>query len=250
MAVPFQIRGMPQQRNRRLQIPAPFRRQQPVQNVFSSQVYSYYDTSSNDTSGIGPASTSASSKKSSIFSAFSLDSRSSVSRRRKVGLGLKHPGSSIVTDNVHAKTAVVDGERMQPGQLKKVLAYYRSAGVNVVGLAPHEKRLNGLSAVPGVVFTPPATVFKHYLLDFAMRKYADIISNNSFRDVVQLQKGNVAQSNMRAFLDVHLIPFTFVHGNFFPNPNPVSIGRGVHSPRRKLKRAAPVLRKSRSMRTI
>lgn len=199
---------------------------------------------------------------STLMSGITLGSRSSISSRRRRALGVAALGSSVSGGSLKPACAVLDGEEVASSAggafnvktLRAALDYYGKQGVKAVALLPLHRRqsaLRRLASSGRVAYAPPGTAFHHFLLEYAMRNSADIISNRTHRGIVNLQRGAPARHDMQAFLDVHLIPFTVIDGSFLPNPDPKRIGRAVHHHRFKLPRQpSPRMKRSRSARTI
>lgn len=132
------------------------------------------------------------------------------------------------------------------------LDYYATNGVPAIALLPRNKvdnrRFLGRGATntlvaddPGllmklsnqgrVFFTPAGAHDDYFLLTYAMRKEADIISNDRFMKELDLQETAQDVRTLRSFLDSHLIPYTFVADDFVPNPKPSQLGRALHQSR-------------------
>lgn len=199
---------------------------------------------------------------SSMVSGVTASSRSSLSSRRRVALGV-NLGSSVTGVSTTPTRVVLDGvevssvgDNFNVNALQAALHYYKRCSISAVALLPPTYRshtaLRLLASSGSVAFTAPGTAYQHYLVEYAMRNVADIVSNRSFRSIVAMQRGAQARHHMQAFLDIHLIPFAIVGATFVPNPDPKRIGRAVHRHRVKLPRNAPShkLRRSRSARTV
>ena len=193
----------------------------------------------------------ATQNKSSLFSGITLNSAESRDRRRKVALGLSAVSGSSATGSLRSPPAkvVIDGQGMDTSQIRRAFKYYTKNNINVVAVMPPGKRcsVTNMKWRQNFVSTPPGTKHAFYVVDYAMRNNADIVSNHHYRDVVDMQKGDRAKAALRDFLSLHLIPFMYIGSSFIPNPDPLRIGNAVHSPRRKI---APRIKRSKSARTI
>lgn len=135
-----------------------------------------------------------------------------------------------------------------------VLEYYRQQGVKAVAVLPNNKvdgrqtvgrgALNTLAADDPtlllrlahegrVAFTPAGAHDDYFVLSYAMRKGADVISNDRFQKELDLQETADDAWKLKTFLDEHLIPYAFVAGEFVPNPKPSQLGRSTHQSRIK-----------------
>lgn len=129
-----------------------------------------------------------------------------------------------------------------------VLDYYSKKGMKAVAMLPAHKvdtrpgikndrvaddpeLLNKLAAQNLVSFTPSGSHDDHFLLAYAKQKNIDIISNDRFQKEVSEQASKAASRALQAFLDEHLIPYTFVDGEFMPNPCPHELSLANHCSR-------------------
>ncbi|CAN8069505.1 unnamed protein product [Agarophyton chilense] len=132
--------------------------------------------------------------------------------------------------------------------VKVVLDYYLNKGMKAVAMLPACKvdtrfgllndrvaddpaLLKSLAAQDLVAFTPAGSHDDHFLLAYAKQKNIDIISNDRFKKEVSEQETGSASRALQDFLNEHLIPYTFVNGEFMPNPNPHELSRAGHCSR-------------------
>lgn len=140
--------------------------------------------------------------------------------------------------------------RFRAHGVEVVLDYYSDRGIAAIAMLPRCKvdtrpsivndrvadnpsLLNRLEQQGRLVFTPAGAHDDHFLLGYAMNKAIDIVSNDRFRKEVKEQASPEKSRIMQAFLDEHLIPYTFVHGEFMPNPNFSQLGSTMHQSRRR-----------------
>lgn len=160
-------------------------------------------------------------------------------------------------------TVIIDGQNVgrdyggndhifQSRGVKLALDYYAANGICALALLPRNKidqrtylrpgvrntlvaddpqLLNELHSQGRVYFTPAGSHDDFFILTYAMRKRADVISNDRFFKELEMQETAEDVRAMKTFLETHLIPYTFIGEDFVPNPNPCRLGRNVHQSR-------------------
>ncbi|PXF43568.1 putative ribonuclease ZC3H12C [Gracilariopsis chorda] len=177
------------------------------------------------------------------------------------------PTLDSTTSNVHPRhngntsmpVVVIDGQNVgcsygggknlfRAKGVQVVLDYYSGKGMKAVAMLPAHKvdtrpgikndrvaddpeLLKNLAAQNLVSFTPSGSHDDHFLLAYAKQKNIDIISNDRFQKEVSEQASQAASRALQTFLDKHLIPYTFVDGEFMPNPNPHQLSLASHCSR-------------------
>lgn len=160
----------------------------------------------------------------------------------------------VVVDGQNVGCAFGEGGNFKARGVLVVLDYYRHHGIKAVAVLPRHKVderrtvgrgvLNTLAADDPtlllrladegrVAFTPAGAHDDYFVLSYAMRKEADVISNDRFQKELDLQETADDAWNLKTFLDEHLIPYAFVAGEFVPNPKPSQLGSCVHQSRVK-----------------
>lgn len=128
-----------------------------------------------------------------------------------------------------------------------MLDYYRFRDIPAVAMLPEHKvdqrdahrshvaddpdLLLRLKEQGRVAFTPAGAHDDYFLLRYAMQVDADLVSNDKFRKELDMQETVQDARNLRGFLDLHLIPYTFVAGEFVPNPRPSQLSQDIHQSR-------------------
>jgi len=70
-----------------------------------------------------------------------------------------------------------------------------------------------------LALVPPRDNDDLYVLNYGMRLDGFVVSNDLFRDEIDSLAHNPnEQTNLTNFIENRLISYTFVHGEFFPNP--------------------------------
>eukprot|EP00177_Eucheuma_denticulatum_P006264 GFKZ01011421.1.p1 GENE.GFKZ01011421.1~~GFKZ01011421.1.p1 ORF type:complete len:462 (+),score=70.50 GFKZ01011421.1:299-1684(+) len=69
-----------------------------------------------------------------------------------------------------------------------------------------------------------------FIAKYALDRNADIVSNDSFRSVVESQSSKSEQRRLKIFLEEHRVPFSFVEDHFIPNPPASELSSNSHSP--------------------
>lgn len=172
---------------------------------------------------------------------------------------LSAPRSTIPSPSLH-KGVVVDGQnvgcayggngsRFRARGVELVLDFYTRQGRPAVALLPQAKvdgrpniRNDRIADDPGLLlrlheagrvsFTPAGSHDDYFLLQYAMVRGLDLISNDRFNKEISRQETPERAQALRQFLDNHLIPYTFVQGEFVPNPNPARLGETGHASRK------------------
>lgn len=165
------------------------------------------------------------------------ETRGKVAKRRRV----------VLDGNVIAK--VYGGGSFRIEGIGIALNYYLSRDINAVavvsdsrvleiseegkqGRNAHDKeRLRRLIQKGLLSITPSQTKREHFMLKFAIGQKADVISNESFRSVVEAQSSKSEQRRLKVFLANHRIPFTFIREDFIPNPQSDDLSSSSHSPK-------------------
>lgn len=154
----------------------------------------------------------------------------------------------VVLDGMNVGCALMGGgaHRFRSRAIYLALEYYRARGVYAVALLPQNKvdttlgysvladdvaLLTRLHAQKRVFFTPAGASDDNFILSYAMKIQADLVSNDRFRHELGRQRGTEASKRLKKFLRNHLVPFTFILEEFTPNPNPESLADHVHHPR-------------------
>lgn len=155
---------------------------------------------------------------------------------------------SVVLDALNVGCALIGGggTRFRARGVYLALEYYRARKVSAIALIPRNKVDPELGTVAladdvplllrlheqnRLFFTPPGAHDDNFLLTYAMRHNADLVSNDKFRQEQSRQKGTDAAKRLRVFLRDHRVPFTFVLEEYLPNPSPESLSKHLHSPR-------------------
>ena len=150
------------------------------------------------------------------------------------------PKPVVVLDGSNVAWEYRSGAPISSKAIKIALDYYWESGKPAVALLPRnlvdtrlpkEKQADDvnlllqLQKIGRVAFIPAGTHDDYYILQYATRENAQIVSNDRFRDHVSFQASSRRQKLLERFLCTHLIPFTFVGNVFLPNPHPRHIGK-------------------------
>lgn len=144
-------------------------------------------------------------------------------------------------------------DRFKSKGIEVVLDYYLTKGMEAVAMIPACKAddrpginndrladdpalLRNLAGKGRISFTPAGSHDDNFLLAYAKRKNIDIISNDRFQKEVKAQATESASQELQKFLDAHLIPYTFVRGEFMPNPDPTQLSAAKHCSRKTTRR--------------
>lgn len=163
------------------------------------------------------------------------ETRGKVSKRRRV----------VLDGNVIAKA--YGGGSFRIEGIGIALNYYLSRDINAVavvsdsrvleitegerhGRHTHDKeRLRRLIQKGLLSITPSQTKREHFILKVAIEQKADVVSNESFRSVVEAQSTKSEQRRLKGFLARHRIRFTFFREEFIPNPQSDDLSSSSHS---------------------
>lgn len=172
-------------------------------------------------------------------------------RKQDMRTGKESPGKvpkrrRVVLDgNVIAKA--YGGGHFSVEGIGLALNYYLSRDINAVAVVSdgrvlditeaakgdrniHDKeRLRNLIQKGLLSITPSQTKRELFMLKFAIEQKADIVSNQSFRSVVEAQSSRTEQRRLKSFLHDHRIPFSFIGGKFIPNPQSDNLSSSLHA---------------------
>lgn len=176
--------------------------------------------------------------------------------------GLRHSKhrQNLAHSETNEPLVVIDGQnvgcayggggisRFRAKGVEVVLDFYFNQGIPAVAIVPRHKvdtrssivndrvaddpeLLKKLEDQGRLAFTPAGAHDDHFVLSYAMIKDIDIISNDRFQKEISEQETQADVRRLRTFLNEHLIPYTFIHGQFVPNPKQTQLGRSIHNSR-------------------
>ncbi|OEH73738.1 ribonuclease related [Cyclospora cayetanensis] len=114
----------------------------------------------------------------------------------------------FVPDYVLSYSSVAEARRQERAQLP----------VNQARLPDSVEALKKLQREGTLISTPPQDYDDSYCIKYALMNNGCIVTNDLYRDITNRVPNKSQQTALRAWLKRHVISFTFVDGEFLPNP--------------------------------